>query len=307
MIPPLHQAVESGKVEVAALLLERGADVNQPDNGVSATPLHYAAAKEDPALVALLLKRGADVDTLTDEGLSPLGMAVLSHDNPAVAQALIDAGADVNAVDEQGDSLLDMALAAGHEKVAAALEAKGGKRGEEPGMSTEVVDTAIPTTPAAPAQSSGNRTRDGRLLFKGLYIGMPVTEAVQKMKELGLPPEKIKSGSTVPSEAKAEGGYVGRQLIDSMWDIYYDEATGKVKKFRFLGTTVAKMFNASDMDARQFARAFMDAYAIPAMEPVATHNWGFEYTDPAAWKVRIEEDRSLNVEAVPAASQRAFD
>jgi len=51
----------------------------------------------------------------------------------------------------------------------------------------------------------------------------------------------------------------------------------------------------------------MDAYAIPAMEPVATHNWGFEYTDPAGWKVRIEEDRTLNVMAVAASSQRAFD
>ena len=307
MLPPLHQAIVSGKVEVAALLLDRGADVNQPDNGVSATPLHYAAAKEDPALVALLLKRGAKVDAVTDEGLSPLGMAVLSHDNAAVAQALIDAGADVNSVDEQGDTLTDLALAAGHKKVAAVLEAKGGKRGEEPGMAAEEVDAPAETHQAAPAQATGNRTPDGLLLFKGLYIGMPVAQAVQRMKELGLPPETIKSGSTVPSEVKAEKGYVGRLLIDSLWDIHYDEASGRVKKFRFLGPTVATMFNAADMDAKQFARAFMDAYAIPAMEPVATHNWGFEYIDPAGWKVRIEEDRALNVEAVAAATQRAFD
>lgn len=186
MIPPLHQAIEIGKVDIVTLLLDRGADVNQPDNGVSATPLHYAAAKEDSALVALLLKRGAKVSALTDEGLSALAFAVLSHDNAAVAQALIDAGADVNAVDEQGDTLLDTALAMGKTKIAALLESKGAKPGEEPGIPTE--DMASPEPVAAVAPPEGKRTDDGQLVFKGLYLGMSAQDAALTMLQLGLPP-----------------------------------------------------------------------------------------------------------------------
>ena len=309
MIPPLHQAIESGKVEIVTLLLDRGADVNQPDNGVSATPLHYAAAKEDPALVALLLKRGAKVDALTDEGVSVLGIAVLRHDNPDVVQALIDAGADVNAVDEQGDTLLDTALAMGKSKIAALLESKGAKPGEEPGIPAEDMETPEPVTAVAPPE--GKRTDDGQLVFKGFYLGMPLPELLARMTAFG-----FSAGEFVGGDME---GY-GRKFVESQlpkkgsigrgfsWSADLDDAE-RVKRFTLYWGFLADkdVFNCADMDVRQFATAFRDAYAIPSMEPVKRHNWGFEYTDPAGWKVRIDENRMLVLERVPAAAQRAFD
>jgi ankyrin repeat protein len=56
----LHQAAERGHAGVAALLIERGANVNaQSDFG--RTPLHEAAQNDQVAVARLLLDRGADV------------------------------------------------------------------------------------------------------------------------------------------------------------------------------------------------------------------------------------------------------
>lgn len=311
MTYPLHHAVDVGKPDIVALLLDRGADVNQPDNGVSATPLHYAAAKEDPALVSLLLKRGAEVDKTTDEGLTALAVAVQSQDNPAVAQALIDAGADVNAADDQGDTLLDMAREQGRSKVAALLESKGAKPGEEPGA------PASGTAPAAaeggnPAPESppvtDNRTTDGQLVFKGLYVGMPVEAAGARLTQLGYPPETYDEKKQTDVPDVPERGYLVRQRGGLIWwEIWYDETTQRVYKFHFAKVAVDKLFNCADMDAEQFARAFVEAYGLPGMEFVYARRWGYEYTDPAGWKVRIDDDKTLIVSAVASASQRGFD
>lgn len=317
-IPPLHLAIVSGKVEIAKLLIHRGADVNGPDDGLSSTPLHYAVEKE-PSLVALLLDRGAKVNTLRDDGLSPLGLAALSHDNPAIAQALIDAGADVNAVDEQGDSILDMAVAAGHRKVAAALEAAGAAPGGEPGMPVESGTDNAEDVQTTDSTTNAKRTTEGKLLFKGLWPGMPVQQAAARLKELGIPAGKSVSigrtrrdGQDVDimefreTTAIDGSGFIER-VEDERWTIWYDQQTGTVTRFMFRWSSVAPLFNCGDMEVRQFAQTFMDAYGLPSLEPVLTHNWGFEYADPAGWKVRIEEDRTLLVDAVAAASQRTFD
>jgi len=57
---PLHYSIYSGRIDVARLLLARGADVNLVTRG-GETPLHFAASELNAEMVRLLLDAGADV------------------------------------------------------------------------------------------------------------------------------------------------------------------------------------------------------------------------------------------------------
>jgi ankyrin repeat protein len=72
--------------DVAALLIERGANVN-PRAPRGFGPLHYAAGRGEEALVERLLAAGADVNAMTDDGDTPLDFAVRSG-HATVAEVL---------------------------------------------------------------------------------------------------------------------------------------------------------------------------------------------------------------------------
>ena len=74
-VTALHGAVARRDVEIAKMLLERGADANaKQERGF--VPLHDAAANGNFALVQLLVKHGARVDAKADDGKTPGNMAV---------------------------------------------------------------------------------------------------------------------------------------------------------------------------------------------------------------------------------------
>jgi ankyrin repeat protein len=72
---PLHNAALSGHRELAALLLDKGADREAHDAESGATPLYFAAAWGRSALVELLVARGADVNARNKAGVTPLAAA----------------------------------------------------------------------------------------------------------------------------------------------------------------------------------------------------------------------------------------
>jgi len=70
----LHQAAFNGQMDVAALLLANGADVNARNyNG--GTPLHGAANSGHLDVAGLLLAKGADVNASNNNGATPLHLA----------------------------------------------------------------------------------------------------------------------------------------------------------------------------------------------------------------------------------------
>lgn len=105
--PPLHWAAEHGLAELAALLLDQGAEVNALDN-FSNTPLHLAV--RHPALVELLLARGARVDARNAFGNTPLHLAVGDR---RVVELLLAAGADARARNLFDKTPLDYSLRGG--------------------------------------------------------------------------------------------------------------------------------------------------------------------------------------------------
>jgi ankyrin repeat protein len=73
-VHPIHSAAASQQIETVRLLLDRGADVNTPQEG-GGTPLHTAAFHGDDALAELLLERGADPQAAGDDGRTAADIA----------------------------------------------------------------------------------------------------------------------------------------------------------------------------------------------------------------------------------------
>ncbi|KDO17811.1 TKL protein kinase [Saprolegnia parasitica CBS 223.65] len=86
---PLHRAAYNGHVDVARLLLDKGADV-EASNANGYTPLHYAAQGKKPEMVEFLLAKGAKIDAKNKNGQTPREVAEARGSNDFVATLLRD-------------------------------------------------------------------------------------------------------------------------------------------------------------------------------------------------------------------------
>ena len=92
----LFLACKHGHVDIALILLEKGASVNTKDI-VGNTALHFAVRTRNEALVRLLLELGADVDNKDDIDLRPLYWAVCMG-SLRLVRMLLEFGANPNII-----------------------------------------------------------------------------------------------------------------------------------------------------------------------------------------------------------------
>lgn len=104
----LHAAARDGFFEVAALLIELGANVNAADDWGD-TPLHLASSSGEFEIVELLLTNSAIVDFVDSKGDTPLFEAIRSE-NLEIVSTLVSMGADVNFENNCGYSPLEIAI-----------------------------------------------------------------------------------------------------------------------------------------------------------------------------------------------------
>lgn len=109
--PPLEQAVLRNKPEIAALLLESGADPNSI-NASKRTPLHLAVDRNSPVIATALLKAGAKPDVRDNDGWTPLHHAAAKN-QLETAKAIINGGANPMTLSELGGTPLHEAAASG--------------------------------------------------------------------------------------------------------------------------------------------------------------------------------------------------
>ena len=119
----LHQAAQVGHMEVAEILIERGAKVNATDNE-GRTPLHHAAKGGHTKVTELLIAKQAKVDSRDNNGRTPLHHAALQF-RPEVVEILLDKGAKVDARDKQGMTPLYVASLSNSNLVASRLISSG--------------------------------------------------------------------------------------------------------------------------------------------------------------------------------------
>lgn len=119
--PALGLAAFLGRLEVAAWLLERGADASLASlNAMRVQPLHAAAAGKHLEIARLILAHGADVNARQQNGFAPLHAAA-QNGQAELVRLLLDHGADPAQTTDDGRRPLDFALAGGHNDVAALL------------------------------------------------------------------------------------------------------------------------------------------------------------------------------------------
>ncbi|XP_052466875.1 ankyrin-3 isoform X2 [Carassius gibelio] len=109
---PLHIAAHYGNINVATLLLNRGAAVDfKARNDI--TPLHVASKRGNANMVRLLLERGARIDARTKDGLTPIHCGARSG-HEQVVELLLDRGAPILSKTKNGLSPLHMATQGDH-------------------------------------------------------------------------------------------------------------------------------------------------------------------------------------------------
>ena len=109
---PVADAAKEGDIEAIRMLVSTGADVNEAQ-GDGMTGLHWAALTGSAEIAAVLIDAGADISAVTRiGGHTPLHVASRAGYAPVV-QALLTAGARSNEVTSTGVTPLHFAAAAG--------------------------------------------------------------------------------------------------------------------------------------------------------------------------------------------------
>lgn len=123
----LMLAVLHGHEDVADLLLEADADVNQD----GWTPLHYAAFEGRLSLLEKLLKHGAQIDAPAPNKATALMLAA-RNGHRQVVQRLLAAGADLEPRNDRGLTAEAWARAVGNTDIAALIAAERSRRPSRP-------------------------------------------------------------------------------------------------------------------------------------------------------------------------------
>lgn len=119
-------AVAAGKQEIAGMLLDGGAKIEEGASGL--TPLQFAASAGNVEMIRFLVGRGADVNRGVKSGGQTALLSAIYGAHPEAVQALIELKANVNAKTKDGDTPLKAAMKGDQEDIVKLLKAAGAKQ-----------------------------------------------------------------------------------------------------------------------------------------------------------------------------------
>lgn len=176
--------------------------------------------------------------------------------------------------------------------------------------------------------------------IKGLAIDMSIdaaltvvndrfSEALGQKYEIGAPTPKdafygfvpkgfsLKPLSSSSKDDLADALATGRAMLGapSVFIVLSGEDR-KVCRIVLPGYLTDTLFNTADMNARDFAKEILDNYKIPELSPFSinigdspvlnTMN-GWEYSSPEGFRIRVFEDKSIEMIRIPKSNTRSFD
>lgn len=156
----LHIAARENAINLAQLLLEKGADINSRDRD-SCTPLHIAAEYAEPAMTELLLANGSESQVKKFFGTSTLHAALTEKSDDQTLALLVLAQVDMEARDWRGRTALTIAVRRDSPAVARSLL--------QHGANAEVSDSARETL-LITAVRTGKEWATKLLLEKGANL-----------------------------------------------------------------------------------------------------------------------------------------
>ncbi|KAI8631585.1 ankyrin repeat-containing domain protein [Xylariaceae sp. FL1651] len=107
---PLHAAASAEKLDVANLLIEKGADVNAPiGNEWGAPPVFIAIQRGDANMVRLLVESGAKTDAVDRGGFTAVH-AMINFSHSELLPVLLQYGFDINMQNKAGQTPIVFAL-----------------------------------------------------------------------------------------------------------------------------------------------------------------------------------------------------
>ncbi|KFA79503.1 hypothetical protein S40288_05370 [Stachybotrys chartarum IBT 40288] len=107
---PLHAAASAEKVDVAELLIEKGARVNEPmSNEWGAPPVFLAVQRGNQSMVRLLVRSGADPGATDRSGFSVIH-AMVNFDHLEFLPIFLECGFDINLQTRAGQTPIAFAL-----------------------------------------------------------------------------------------------------------------------------------------------------------------------------------------------------
>ncbi|CZR69629.1 uncharacterized protein PAC_19529 [Phialocephala subalpina] len=197
--PPLHVAIEVGKLDIIQMLLKRSAN---PDirNNKRETPLHIAVKCKSETSIKSLLEYNANSKLVDSEYLSPLHVAVREDESDLVAALL---GFEKDQPDGEPQTRTEKAIEEGAEGTTKVQTPQLGVDAEIPGSGTTPLLMAI-----------GNRNpKIVRMLLKaganpngqGGGLGSLLNMAIWK-RELGTIRALLNSGANTKTVTRAFGG-----------------------------------------------------------------------------------------------------
>jgi hypothetical protein len=160
---------------------------------------------------------------------------------------------------------------------------------------------------SAPAKAKADAQKGKTIVFKSLYLGMPIDDAhhllFQAINSTG------PSAGLIVFPELTEGNVVVLSLLTGApTGIVVSDSNGNVEKIALKSPVTDLLFGVSGMEASAFAKQFMDAYNIPTMDVSDNlDSWIYTGTDGAKISINLQKSVLLEKIATKAEQKKTFD